>query len=925
MRDQSGPTAETEAGAAASQPADDATSLAGMTPVMAQFWSVKRQYPDCLLFFRMGDFYELFFDDAVAAAAALDIALTRRGKHQGDDIPMCGVPVHSHEGYLARLIRKGFRVAVCEQLEPPADARKRGAKAVVQRDVVRVITPGTLTEDALLDARAANHLVALAEVGGALGLASVDISTAAFQTEEVAAGALASALARLDPREVLAPEPLAARPEMRSLLAPWQGCLTLLPAARFDSVAGERRLKAVFRVGSLAGFGDFGRAEIAAAGAVLDYVELTQKGRMPPLPPPRRLADGGVMQIDAATRRNLELTATLDGARKGSLLDLIDRTVTGAGARLLAGWLAAPLTEPAAIDRRLDAVEALVDDGALRGDLRERLRRCPDLERAISRLALGRGGPRDLAAVRDALAVAELRARLSDRDTALPRLPAELADAAANLGAHASLRLWLDAALVAEAPAATRDGQFIVTGFDAALDELRSLRDDSRRLILDLEARYVGETGISQLKIRHNNLLGYYIEVPAKQVERMPAAAAGPFLQRQSMANATRYTTVDLSDLERRISRAAEDALALELTLFQQLSDAVLADGAALAATAGAIARIDGAAGLAELAVARRYVRPQVDDSRDFQVTGGRHPVVEAMLARTDGGTFVGNDCDLGAGQRLWLLTGPNMAGKSTFLRQNALIVVLAQMGSFVPADAARIGVVDRLFSRVGAADDLARGRSTFMVEMVETAIILRDAGPRSFVILDEVGRGTATFDGLSIAWAVVEHLHDANRCRGLLATHYHELTALAARLADLACHTMRTKEWRGDVVFLHEVAPGAADRSYGVHVSRLAGLPAAVVARAEEILQALEKGEQTSDLTRLACDLPLFAAAAGRPASVPAVVAAPAAVSPVLEALATIDPDMLSPRAALDALYRLKAMEADEKESAVPSVPEDR
>lgn len=905
--------AEIEADDAAPAPrSDDAASLAGATPVMAQYWTVKRQYPDCLLFFRMGDFYEIFFDDAVAAAAALDIALTRRGKHQGDDIPMCGVPVHSHESYLARLIRRGFRVAVCEQLEPPADARKRGAKAVVQRDVVRVITPGTLTEDSLLDARAANHLVALAETAGAIGLASVDISTGVFQTEALTGGALASALARLDPREVLAPEPLAARPEMRALLAPWQECLTLLPAARFDSVSGERRLKAQFRVGTLSAFGDFSRAEIAAAGAVLDYIELTQKGRMPPLPPPRRLADGGAMQIDAATRRNLELTATLDGGRKGSLLDLIDRTVTGPGARLLCSWLAAPLTDPKPIDARLDAVQALVDDEALRGALRERLRRCPDLERSISRLGLGRGGPRDLAAVREALAAAtDLRQLLADRDPLCPALPPALANALADLHQDDALRGRLEAALVAEPPPTSRDGQFIVGGFDASLDELRSLRDDGRRRILDLEARYVGETGITQLKIRHNNLLGYYVEVPAKQVERMPAGAAGPFLQRQSMANATRYTTVELADLERRISRAAEDALALELTLFQQLTDAVLADGAALAVTAGAIARIDVAAGLAELAVARRYVRPQVDDTRDFQISGGRHPVVEAVLAKSEGGAFVGNDCDLAAGQRLWLLTGPNMAGKSTFLRQNALIVVLAQTGSFVPADTVRIGVVDRLFSRVGAADDLARGRSTFMVEMVETAIILRDAGPRSFVILDEVGRGTATFDGLSIAWAVVEHLHDVNRCRGLLATHYHELTTLAARFADLACYTMRTKEWRGDVVFLHEVTPGAADRSYGVHVARLAGLPGAVVSRAEEILQTLEKGEQTSDLTRLARDLPLFAAAITRP-SPPAAVAAP---SPVVDALAAIDPDTLTPRDALDALYRLKALAADEAE----------
>ncbi len=907
----------------------ESSSLAGMTPVMAQYWAMKAQHPDCLLFFRMGDFYELFFDDAVAAAAALDIALTHRGKHQGEDIPMCGVPVHSHESYLARLIRRGFRVAICEQMEPPTEARKRGAKAVVHRDVVRLVTPGTLTEDSLLDARQSNPLAALAETGGGVGLAWIDISTGAFQTEAPNPSAVASVLARLEPRELLVPEPLAERADLRPVLSEWQGCLTRLPAVRFDSLSGERRLKALFNVGTLAPFGDFTRAEIAAAGAVLDYVELTQKGRRPQIAPPRRLADEGVMQIDAATRRNLELATTLSGGRKGSVLDLIDHTVTGAGARLLAAWLAAPLTDPAAIDQRLDAVATFVDDEALATALRSALKRCPDLERAISRLALGRGGPRDLAAIRDALAVvADLARLLTARNSALSPLPPLLVEAWGDLGDHDRLSNLLTRALVPEPPPVSRDGQFIVAGFDPALDELRALRDDSRRLILDLEARYVQETGIGQLKIRHNNLLGYYIEVPAKQVDRMPAAAAGPFLQRQSMANATRYATVDLAELERKIARAGDDALALELSLFQRLSEAVLAAGEVLATTARAIACLDLTAALADLARCHRYVRPQVDASRDFHIEGGRHPVVEAMLARSEAGTFVANACELTAGHRLWLLTGPNMAGKSTFLRQNALIAILAQMGSFVPADAARIGVIDRLFSRVGAADDLARGRSTFMVEMVETAIILRDAGPRAFVILDEVGRGTATFDGLSIAWAVVEHLHDVNRCRGLLATHYHELTALAARLTDLACYTMRTKEWRGDVVFLHEVTAGAADRSYGVHVARLAGLPLPVIDRAEEILAALEKGEQSSDLTRLACDLPLFAAAfsppppRSRPAPAHTAAAAPPAA---LAALTALDPDALSPREALDQLYRLKALAVEGASAPSPGTTKRR
>ncbi|MFO1153195.1 MAG: DNA mismatch repair protein MutS [Rhodospirillales bacterium] len=875
---------------------------------MTQYWAIKEAHPDCLLFFRMGDFYELFFDDAVKAAAALDIALTRRGRHLGEAIPMCGVPVHSHESYLARLIRKGFKVAVCEQLEPPTEARKRGAKAVVARDVTRIVTPGTVTEEALLDARRPNHLAAIAETAGAFGVAWVDISTGVLRSAAAPDPVgLAAALAVIEPEEILAADVLVARPATRPVLTEWQTRLTPLPVARFDSLTGERRLKGLFRVASLAGFGDFSRAELAALGAVVDYIELTQKGRLPQLAPPKRLVDGDVMQIDAATRRNLELTTTLASERRGSLLDLIDRTVTGMGARRLAARLAAPSTDRALIDARLDAVAALVADPGLCRRLRDALTQCPDIERAASRLPLGRGGPRDLAAVRDGLAAAGVLHRLLS-DGALPPLPQELRHAGEALadpaGDGGSLLGSLTRALAEELPANLRDGQFIARGYDATLDETRQLRDDGRRLILDLEARYVAETGLSQLKIRHNNLLGYYVEVPQRLADRMPAAGAGPFMQRQSMANAVRYATVELADLERRIARAADDALARETAIFTELAAAIGAAAGPLAGSADAIAQIDVAACLAVVAEEYRFVRPTMEAGEAFEIVGGRHPVVEARLKATGGGAFVGNDCDLGDPHRLWLLTGPNMAGKSTFLRQNALIAILAQIGAFVPADRARIGIVDRLFSRVGAADDLARGRSTFMVEMVETAMILREAGPRSLVILDEVGRGTATFDGLSIAWAVVEHLCEINGCRGLVATHYHELTALAARLPALACHTMRTKEWRGDVVFLHEVAPGAADRSYGVHVARLAGLPATAVARAEEILATLEKSEPDSALTRLAADLPLFAAALARLAPV-----APPPASLAETRLREINPDELSPKDALAVLYELKSV----------------
>ena len=863
---------------------------------MAQYLTIKAAHPDSLLFYRMGDFYELFFDDAVAASAALDIALTKRGKHLGEDIPMCGVPYRAYEAYLARLVRQGFKVAICEQMEDPAEARKRGGKSVVAREVVRVVTPGTLTEDSLLDARAHNYLAAVAEAQGGLGLAWVDVSTGDFATQAVGAAALAAALARIAPGELLVPERLLDGPERRELWREWNTILTPLPNPRFESGNARRRLEELYGVGALDGFGAFSRGELAAAGALVEYVELTQKGRLPRLAPPRRLADGAVMEIDAATRRNLELTQTLAGERRGSLLDTIDRTVSGPGARLLAARLAAPLTDPAAIADRLDAVEFLVEDEGLRRQWRDILKSAPDIERALSRLSLGRGGPRDLAAIRDGLATVP---RLRGAAGAGP-LPVALAATLRGLGEHSALVDRLSRALAPEPPLLARDGGFIAEGYHAALDETKALRTESHGLLMQLERRYVEATGVTALKIRHNNIIGHHIEVPGKQADKLDPT----FIHRQTMAQSARYTTAELIELAARITGAAERALAIELTLFDDLVGEVTARAAEIAAAAVALAELDVACALAELAALRRWNRPQVEAGRAFEIKGGRHPVVEAALEAEQAGPFVANDCDLSEQARLWLITGPNMAGKSTFLRQNALIALLAQAGSFVPADSARIGVVDRLFSRVGAADDLARGRSTFMVEMVETAMILNQAGPGALVILDEIGRGTATFDGLSIAWAVVEHLHEVNRCRALFATHYHELTRLTATLPALACHMMRVKEWKNEVVFLHEVGAGAADRSYGIHVARLAGLPAAAVARAEAVLELLESSDQAAGLKTLADDLPLFAV---RPARAPAIAAPEPSV--IEERLRGLDPDALTPRAALELLYELKGM----------------
>lgn len=864
------------------------------TPMMQQFLALKAEHRDYLLFYRMGDFYELFFDDAATAAELLDIALTKRGKHAGEDIPMCGVPVHSAEGYLERLIAKGQKVAICEQTEDPAEAKKRGSKSVVRREVVRIVTPGTITEDTLLDARSASYLAAIAKVGTDWGLAWVDISTGDFHVMELEPRQLPMELARLQPKEIIINDLLFADETHVELWREWKAALTIQPNSFFDSKKGERLLKEEYELAVLDSFGNLTRADIAACGALLDYVQLTQKTALPRLDAPSKESSSHFMAIDAATRANLELMQTLAGSRKGSLLATIDRTATAAGARLLAQHLSTPLTEPAFITERHNAAEYLLDEQNLRADIRALLRACPDLERAVSRLCLGRGGPRDLLAILAGLkSAASVKDLLNHVSAPLPQL---LEHYRTRLGSFEREIDTLTRALKDEVGLLARDGGFIREGYHGALDEFRTLRDEARRVIAQLQSRYQEETGISGLKIKHNNVLGYFIEITATHEKKVLES----FIHRQTLANNMRYSTVELSELERNISEAADKALKLELECFGELVRMVQEAAEPIIHAARALAGLDVAASHAELAEQSRYTRPTVDDSTAFAITAGRHPVVEAHLQKSGDHAFVGNDCDLADAQRLWLLTGPNMAGKSTFLRQNALIAILAQIGSFVPADAAHIGVVDKLFSRVGAADDLARGRSTFMVEMVETATILNNATARSLVILDEIGRGTATYDGLSIAWAVVEHLHNTCASRALFATHYHELTALKDTLPALAPHTMRVKEWKGEVVFLHEVMAGAADRSYGIHVAKLAGLPKGVIARANTILAGLESGEGKA--ANLTDSMPLFAF--GAQAAPEPAEAEPSAVETALQAL---NPDELTPKAALEALYALK------------------
>ena len=879
-----------------------------ITPMMAQYLEIKEAHPGYLLFYRMGDFFELFFDDAVEAAGALGIHLTKRGKHLGEDIPMAGVPVARAEEYLHKLIKKGYRVAVCEQTEDPAEAKKRGAKAVVRREVVRLVTPGTLTEDGLLEAVGNNFLTALCAARAGYALASVDISTGEFVLSEVVAADLPGELARLTPSEILVPD--SAEAELQATIGEHAAAITPTPDAHFSARAGEAAIKSALEVSVLDGFGDFTSGELSAAGAALKYIELTQIGAKPLLRPPRKSAASDAMIMDAATRASLELTQTTSGRREDSLLWAVDRTVTAPGARELAARLGRPLTSPDAIDARLDAVGFLTDAPRLRSGLRAKLREAPDGARALSRLKLGRGSPRDLGAVRDMLAcAAALRDLLANTDS-LPGELGEIAEALAN--AQTPVRATLSAALEDELPISARDGGFIRAGHDASLDENRKLRDDSRSVIAGFQAKYAEQTGVKSLKVRHNNILGYFLEVSAAQADTLREPPhSETFRLRQSLANAVRFTTPELAETETRITLAGERARAIEQEIFARLSEAVLAEQTALSVLAEGIARLDVACALAELAEERSYVRPKVDDSGAFVVAGGRHPVVEQTLGGS--APFIANDCALSAdaeeAARLVLLTGPNMAGKSTYLRQNALIAILAQAGAFVPARSAHIGVVDRLFSRVGASDDLARGRSTFMVEMVETAAILNQAGPRALVILDEIGRGTATYDGLSIAWASAEHLHDVNGCRALFATHYHELTVLAERLPGVANATIRVKEWRDEIVFLHEVAPGAADRSYGIQVAKLAGLPRAAVKRAREVLARLEREGNGSGMAMVE-ELPLFAAMQEpEQAAYDGANEQAEALKTLRDEIAGLDPDGMTPRDALAELYRLKTL----------------
>ncbi len=868
-----------------------------MTPMMAQYFKTKEQYPDCLLFYRLGDFYELFFDDARTASSVLDITLTSRGKHNDESIPMCGVPFHAYESYLVRLVKAGYKVAICEQTEDPAEAKKRGSTAVVNRDVVRIVTAGTLTEDVLLNARRHNYLAAVVASAVGYGIAWADMSTGNFYTQEVTDETMPSVLARLESSEILVSEDW--HQLHPNVLEQHTVNVTTLPVERFDYTNTAKTVCEFYNLADMGVLSAHTKGELVAAGVLLDYVLQTQKGECPNLGLPEKIAGNTFMEIDVATRRSLELTTSLSGNRDAtSLLKNIDYTVTGSGARALSVQIGAPLIDVDAINQRLDKVDFFLQNQQVRDNVREVLKTIGDIERAVSRLSVGRGGPRDMLTVgRGLFLIPRLRSQIKG-----VLIPDALMHDLRQLGDHTELSTELLNAInndMDKLPLLARDGGFIRVGYHAELDELADTNRNVKKIISELQFKYAAQTGISNLKILFNNLIGYYIEVPAKLAEPLLVNKEMGFIHRQTMVNAVRFTTGELADLEGKVLHAAEAIKTMELEIFEQLRQRIAEQNQEIMRACATIARIDIAAAMAVGAERNHWIRPIITNDTSFDIRGGRHLVVERSLSK-ERQKFVPNDCDMGSDKnRLWLLTGPNMAGKSTFLRQNAIMAVLAQSGCFVPADYAKIGIVDKVFSRVGASDDLARGRSTFMVEMVEVAAILKGATEKSLVILDEVGRGTATYDGLSIAWAVVEYLHDKCQCRGLFATHYHELTALVNRLDHVSLHTMRVKEWQGEIVFMHEVADGAIDRSYGIHVGKLAGLPTPVLTRAEQVLGELEEKRQHQK--PLFDDLPLFSQIC-KTTSIPKE-------SEVERQLKSIDVDALSPREALDLVYRLKAL----------------
>ena len=872
-----------------------------ITPMMAQYFSIKKNYTDTLLFYRMGDFYELFFEDAIKASEALNIILTSRGKHLEQKIPMCGVPVHSANNYLLSLIKKGFKVAVCEQLEDPLEAKKRGYKAIVKRDVVRVITPGTLTEDSLLEAHENNFLGSLSEIRGSLALAWVDISTGDFIVTSCNKQNLKTLILRLNLKELLVSDNL--KGEFSDEFNDFNISLTPISNAIFESTGAKKQICGFYGVKTLEGFGAFSRTELSAINSIISYLELTQKSTLPILKRPLKEVSTNALQIDSFTRKNLEIIRSLSGEKDGSLLDTIDKTITACGARLLTSRLNNPSSNKTIIIDRLNDLEFFYKKNKDRINLQSELKNILDIERALTRISLNRSNPRDIKAVGNSL---------QNCDKVYYYLnsikpPHTLSFDIKPLAGHKVLIKTIEDALREDLSNNFKDGGFVKTGYNDELDKQRNLRDKGAKLLGSMQQELITLSEVSSLKIKHNNVLGYFIEIPTRHSQKLLSPPLSDvFIHRQTTANSIRFTTTELGKAESNILNATSAALNIELDILNKIQTKILKNSLKILDTARIIAIIDVNCALSQTAQENDWCKPTIDDSRDFEIINGRHPVVEKAIQKTSESSFIPNCCNLSCeknNSNIWLITGPNMAGKSTFLRQNALLVILAQMGSYVPAKSAKIGIVDQLFSRIGASDDIAKGHSTFMMEMVETAVILNQATMRSLVILDEIGRGTSTFDGLSIAWATLEYLHEKNLSRGLFATHYHELTVLSKNLEGLTNATVKVKEHNDEIIFLYEVGLGIADKSYGVQVAKLAGMPPEVLERAKSVLVELSSDEHSNlgNKDSLLNNLPLFDIGLKNQTVYS---------SKELQLKQKIDelkPDELTPREALEAIYDLK------------------
>jgi DNA mismatch repair protein MutS len=859
---------------------------------MRQYLDAKQQHRDAILFFRMGDFYEMFYEDALLAARTLELTLTSRSKDaNGGGIPMCGVPHHAVDGYIARLVKKGFRVAICDQVEDP-----RKAKGIVKREVVRVVSPGTFTDAAYLDAREPAFIMAIAP-SQPIGVALIDLSTGEFTAAEYAgtdgAQALTDEISVLRPREIVLSDGAAA--DASGLTGTAGARPTMVEQWAFDLERARRTLLDQLRAGGLEGFGlDRRPGAVRAAGALLHYLRTTQKVDLAHVRSIQFRQRADALLIDPTTLKHLEILEGSEGGRPGSLLDEVDRTVTSTGSRLLRAWLIRPLLTLDAIRDRLDAVEELAFRTTDRGKFRDTLKGVQDLERLVARTALGTAGPRDLVGLKQSLgAVPRARTMLGELQAPLVRsLTAELDDLA-------DIREVIEHTLIDDPPTIAREGGFTCDGIDRELDELKTISRSGKQVIAEMEERERARTGIASLKVRYNRVFGYYIEVSKSNLRAVPA----DYHRKQTIAGGERFITPALKEYEEKVLGADERIVERELEIFETLRATVAAEAPRIQATARALATLDVLAGLAETAAVNNYTKPHVYDGDELLVVDGRHPVVERRTSAA-GEAFVPNDVTLnGSSCQLVVLTGPNMGGKSTYLRQVALLCVLGQIGSFVPAREAKLGVVDRIFARVGASDNIARGHSTFMVEMQETANILHTASSRSLVVLDEIGRGTATFDGLSIAWAVAEHLatNPKIRPKTLFATHYHELTDLADATPGVVNYHVAAREWKDGIIFLRKIVAGRSDRSYGIQVARLAGLPASVVNRAREILAALERDELTRG------GRPSLSGTPGDPQRQLALFQSAPAEDPIRQRIAALDVDRMTPLEALTLLTEIK------------------